>query len=244
MELKLGIMTNREIAQWFGIKESSFKNKKKEKLEELKLFAKFEEERGKINILEIYEPVYEKQLGKTKNLVVNKIDDVWNENGLDSCVRVGNKIYEILKGEGIIRRPSTVIAYTRQGRNELYGVPFEGGGKLGNCIYIWCKRNPDTGDYEFLTPEENQIKDSLQIKYFGNATEKQILVKAMIAAGEITQEEAWGVLEEMTNMDNGNFMNFLGELQATLHCQVIRGTFVERKLIGGTKEEELNFDGK
>lgn len=34
----------------------------------------------------------------------------------------------------------------------------------------------------------------------------------------------------MTNMDSrNNFMGFLKELQSTIHCQVIRGTFVDRK---------------
>ena len=50
MELKIGTMTNIELAEWFGISLSTFKNGKKKKLEELKLFADFCEEKGKINI--------------------------------------------------------------------------------------------------------------------------------------------------------------------------------------------------
>jgi len=47
-------------------------------------------------------------------------------------------------------------------------------------------------------------------------------------AGEITKEEAWGVLEELTNMKGeGNFMAFLTELQEKLHCKIIKGTLVE-----------------
>ncbi len=227
-ELKLGIMTNIELAQWFGVTESSFKSHKKKKLEELKLFADFCEEKGKINIKEIYEPVYMKQLGKTKQMVIDKIDDVWSKDGLDSCTRVGNEICELLTQEGIIRKPDTIITYTREGRNELYGKPFMDKGSLGKCTYIWCKRNAETGEYSLLTEEEQKIKQNLQTKYFGDATEKQVLVKGMVAAGEITKEEAWSVLEEMTNMGTPNFMAFLTEMQAELGCQVVRGTFVER----------------
>ena len=50
----------------------------------------------------------------------------------------------------------------------------------------------------------------------------------MVEAGEITKEDAWDVLEEMTNMRTGNFMMFLKELQAELGCQVVKGTYIER----------------
>ena len=36
VELKLGIMTNKELAEWFGMKEHSFRTAKQKKLEELK----------------------------------------------------------------------------------------------------------------------------------------------------------------------------------------------------------------
>lgn len=50
----------------------------------------------------------------------------------------------------------------------------------------------------------------------------------MVETGEISKEEAWGVLEELTNMKGqGNFMAFLAELQEKLHCMVIRGTVIE-----------------
>lgn len=228
MELKLGKMTSKEIASWFGLSYAYFRNHKEKKLEELKLFAEFDEVYGGVNIKEIYEPIYQKQLGKTKQMVVSKIDQVWSEDGLDSCTRVGYEICELLNKEGVSRKPDTIVAYTRQGRNELYGKPFIGNGKLGRCVYIWCKRDPATGEYSLLTPQEEQIKQNLQTKYFGDATEKQILVKGMVEAGEITKEEAWDVLEEMTNMRTGNFMSFLKAIQEELGCQVVRGTLVER----------------
>lgn len=238
MELVEGIMTNKDLAEWFGVKEDSFKRRKKDKLEELKLFADFYEEKGKVIITEIYEPVYQKQQGKTKQMVISKIDQVWSEDGLDSCSRVGNKICELLEEEGIVRKPNTVIAYTRQGRNELYGIPFMNEGRIGKCIYIWCKRDPETGEYSLLTEEEQIIKQNLQTKYFGDATEKQILVKGMVEAGEIRKEDAWDVLEEMTNMRTGNFMQFLKEIQEALHCQVIRGTLVERNVLSLNSGDE------
>lgn len=230
-KLKIGIMDNKELADWFGISERSFKNVKKSKLEELKLFADFEEKGGKINIKEIYEPIYNKQLKKTAHKVLEKVDIIWAKDGLDTCTRVGTKICKELAKEGTVRKESTIINYTRQGRNELYGRPFIDKGKLGSCVYLWCKKDRATGDLSLLTPEENEIKRKLIIKYFGDVSEKQILVKAMIESGEISEEEAWSVLESMTNMNTNNFMDFLYELQDNLHCQVIRGTMVTRNAL-------------
>ena len=70
-------------------------------------------------------------------------------------------------------------------------------------------------------------------------SEKQVIVKAMVESGEISKEEAWDVLEELTNMKGrGNFIGFLAELQEKLDCMVIRGTNVEpNNLI-----EEKGFD--
>jgi NAD(P)H-nitrite reductase large subunit len=65
-------------------------------------------------------------------------------------------------------------------------------------------------------------------KYFGDATEKQILVQGMVEAGEIKKEEAWDILTQMTNMRGVNFYTFLKELQETLGCKVIKGTMVNR----------------
>ena len=36
MELRVGLMTNSELAEWFGVKPASFRNHKPKKLEELK----------------------------------------------------------------------------------------------------------------------------------------------------------------------------------------------------------------
>lgn len=230
MQLKLGLMTNKELATWFGVSSGGFRNQKKKKLEELKNFAHFHQEKGKVYITDIIIPEYDKKIGKTKQLVMEKVDDVWSPNGLDTCSRVGVKIRNMLAESGIERSESTIINYTREGRNELYGKPFnEEGGTKGSCIYIWCKRDTQTGEYILLNEEEKQIKQELQVKYFGDATEKQIIVQGMIEAGEITEKEAWGKLKELTNMTSGHFLSFLQELQSKLGCQVVRGTLVERK---------------
>lgn len=231
IELTEGKTSDKKLAEWFGIKPASFSKYREAKIEELKYFAEFyENKKGKIVITKVLNPIYNKRGSEAYRKVVDKIDQVWSKNGLDSCSRVGTEICEMLHNEDddFENTVSTVVEYTRKGRNELYGKPFSNGGLLGNCVYMWCKRDKDSGLYSFLNEEESAIKEQLQTKYFGDATEKQILVKGMIEAGEISKEDAWEILEELTNMRTGNFMAFLTELQNKVGCQVIRGTYVER----------------
>lgn len=228
MELSLGLWTNEMLSKWFGIKEKTFRNTKEKKLKELEEYCNFERQNGKINIIEIYKPVYVKKKSKNYREIRNNVDKYWSENGLDSCKHVSNKIMEELK---LPMAFTTAYNYTREARNELYGKPFQESGILGNCVYLWCKRNLETGELSFFTEEEEKIKAELKIKYFGDVSEKQLFVKEMVALGEIKKEDAWQLLEELTNMDDRGFMNFLVELQERIGCQVVRGTLVNRNAI-------------
>lgn len=228
-ELKTGVVQTKELAEWFGIKPSSFNVTKQKKLEELKDFADYQIiSSTKIKITKVKNPIYIKQQSKAYQLIINKIDECWNKDGLDSCKRVGQQISQELNKE-LALSPTTVYNYTRKGRNELYGTPFKSRGSLGYCTYLWCKKEGDgvNTQYRQLTKEEEKIKKDLIKKYFGDASEKQVIVNAMVKAGEIKKEEAWDVLTELTHMEN-NFMPFLFELQEKLHCQVVRGTLVTR----------------
>ena len=76
IELTTGKKTGTELAKWFGISYGSFRNKKSEKLEELKLFAEFYEENGKVIITKVIEPIYQKGMASVKRKVIEKIDAV------------------------------------------------------------------------------------------------------------------------------------------------------------------------
>lgn len=167
---------------------------------------------------------YDKQWGTNYGKIRDKIPEVWNSSGLDSSKRVSLEIQHQLM---LPLAERTVYNYTLKGRNELYGKPFGEPGELGRCTYTWCKKIGEgwTAEIVPLTPEEEEIKQNLIRKYFGDVSEKQVIVKAMVESGEISKEEAWDVLEELTNMKGrGNFMAFMGELQEKLDCMVIRGT--------------------
>ena len=95
------------------------------------------------------------------------------------------------------------------------------------CLSSTSELNLQKGKVLFFN-ESAYFQNELQIKYFGDTTEKQIFIKSMVEAGEIKKEDAWEELEKITNMGNDNFMVCLKELQNKLGNQIVRGTLVMR----------------
>ena len=81
-------MTNKELAEWFGIKESTFKSNKKKKLEELKKYCQFEEVKGKVCILEIFYDEYQKSFSKSFDTIKEETEKIWVKNKLDTGKRI------------------------------------------------------------------------------------------------------------------------------------------------------------
>lgn len=225
-ELQIGIINNKQLADWFNISGSTFSRTKEERLKELEAYADFEligNKQKKVKIIKVYQKYYHKKGSQAFETIKSKFDQNWSQTGLDSCNRVCDKI---MKNTVLSIAPRTAYNYTLKSRNELYGKPFQSGGELGNCRYIWCKE--EEGELRYLTPEEEEIKTNLIKKYFGDATEKQILVQGMVEAGEISKEQAWEVLTELTNMKGMNFVVFLQELQDKLGCRITKGTEIQK----------------
>ena len=80
MKLKIGKMTNQELADWFEIKLKTFKNTKRKRLEELKEYADFYEEKGKVYITHIYEDTYSRK--KVYPRVKELMPVLWNKEGI------------------------------------------------------------------------------------------------------------------------------------------------------------------
>lgn len=234
-ELTIGKWTNKQLAEWFGVSESTIKHNKSKRLKMLEEYADFYIDKGSVIITKVINPIFNAK--RPIDFIESKIDETWSPTGLDSCSRVNQAICYKYSNE-IPLAESTAYNYTRECRNSLYGKPFQGPGKLGHCEYQWCKKvgNGIDAVYVPFTKEEEKIKQELLTKYFGSATEKQVLVKGMILKGEITEEEAWGLLEELTNMDD-NFMQFLFEFGDRIGATVVRGTMVERNAFNYVDDE-------
>ena len=220
-------MTNAELAEWFGIKPNSFRNTKTQKLEELKRFAEFEVEKTKVRITKIYKSVYVKKKSADYSIVKEEFTQVYNKSKIDTASNVSKKIYRKRKDDLTIKE-STTYEYTREARNELYGKPFVGKGERGVCRYIWAKQVGE-GKYKRFTDEEQAIYKKLLTKYCKNTDEKTLFVKDVVKRREITEEEAWQVYEEMTNLEF-SFMNFKAEMEEAIGCPIIRATEIEDQI--------------
>lgn len=220
-ELKLGKVSLKELAEWFGKGYSAIVHNKEEYYKKLEAYCDFEIlPTGKINITAIRTPTFSGS--GNKQIIKDNFVKEWNDNGLDTARNVSEKIFDNNEDDLTITR-STAYTYTLQARNELYNKPFCGRGEKGCCEYVWCV---DLGEGQFreLNEDEQKIKNELLKKYFGDTTEKQLMVEAMVKAGEITEAEAFGVLKQMTGMNQAGFFGFLKELSTTLHCRVIKAT--------------------
>ena len=218
----------RELAAWFGINEATINRSKDKYLEYLDAFAEWEPVgKTKIKIKNVFIERFDKDVVSNYNKIKVTLDDCWNESGLDTCSRVAKEMERSLD-----LAPSTIYRYVTKSRTELYGKPFFSMGEKGSCVYLWCKKQGEGAEaiYTMLTPEEEQIKQSIIKKYYGDLTEKNIIVQGMVAAGEISKEEAWDFLTKLTDLDNGDkFFCFISELQNVLQATLVRGTLISRK---------------
>ena len=226
MELRVGLMTNNELAEWFGVKPVTFRNHKSKKLEELKKYADFELKGAKVYIKKIYgSKVYIKR--QDYSIVKEEFTQVYNKSKIDTASNVSKKIYRKRKDDLTIKE-STTYEYTKAARNELYGKPFVGCGEKGVCRYIWAKQIGE-GQYERFNDTEQAIYKRLLVKYFKGADEKTIFVRDMIKRGEITEEEAWQVFDDMMNLEQG-FMNFKIEMEEAVGYPIVRVTEIEDQI--------------
>ena len=209
-ELKLGKITLKELASWFNIGYSSIRNKREKYFKELEEYANFKAgERGGVEILNIYIPVYVKKDNNYQQ-IKQKIPATWDKSGLDLKKNVAQKLYS--KEEFSIKY-STVYSYVCKASNELYGKPSSlEGGEIGNCHWVLCAKDKNTGKLRWFTYEENQKKQELRAKYFNERSQeekkKQEIresLKLQLKKNEISKEdykEELFVLEESIAYDN------------------------------------------
>ena len=137
-KLRLGKVTTKELANWFGISYGTFRNNKTQKLDELKLYCEYEEIYGGINITKILDTAhleYTPASKKNYELIKTAFTEEWSPNGIDTCSNVAIKIYDKHKNELTIQ-DTTTYNYALKSRTELFGIPFVSIGSLGSCAYL------------------------------------------------------------------------------------------------------------
>ena len=187
VELKLGKMTQKELAEWFGVTYSTFKTNPKTKakrMEILKYFADYHMVKSTVYIDKIHIPTYSKAF----DIVKTEFPKTWHKNGIDTCSRVGKEIYNKNIEVSSQVQLATTQVYTCRVKKELYGRNhIKECGTKGYSEYIWGKILPG-GQCEELSPEEKEIvKECSQESYGKTLSDKVALLADAFNKHEITE---------------------------------------------------------
>ena len=120
MELKLGRMSRKELAEWFNIKPNSYDHSKKQKLDELKFFAEFEEIYGGVVIKSIKIPIYAKQGSRAYNIIKENFGKFWHKSGYDTAARAGSQLWKENEELQSLISEETAKSYFARVRSEFY----------------------------------------------------------------------------------------------------------------------------
>lgn len=209
-ELKLGKVTLKDLANWFSISYGSLRNKREKYFKELEEYADFKSgERGGVEIINIYIPVYVKKDNNYQQ-IKKQVPAAWDKSGLNLKKNVAQKLYS---EEEFNIKFSTVYSYVCKASNELYGKPSSlEDGEIGNCRWVLCAKSGSTGKLRWFTYDEDKKRQELRKKYFTDCKEEQKQkqeiresLKLQLKKKEISKEdykEELFILEDSIAYDN------------------------------------------
>lgn len=119
MELTIGRYTNKQLAEWFGIKEKTFSNTKEHRLEELKEYADFYEEKKKIIITNVKQEFYKKDRDKLEEILEQNWEKFLKVNSHLALFK--DQVTEFWRGYHGKYSDATLYKYTAQWRTKKYG---------------------------------------------------------------------------------------------------------------------------
>lgn len=217
------LMSNDEMAKWFGIATGTYVHSRKKKLEEFAKFADFEYiPRKGVLIKEVYYPEYFKDSDKFITCAKERVDKTHIGHSLVSyssnsywAMKDSDTVPTEPKPHRIIKEVKTLhdtivssIRYrnkiTSQISKELYGNPRERmndkTGSKGWCEYIW--RRGIKGDYvceefDFMDEEDIEFADKCWDDFTNNRKTKAVMRRTYEILAEDEEFNAEKVLETM-----------------------------------------------
>lgn len=171
-ELHLGKMTGQELAEWFGVKHTTYKQHKKKYLGKLEMFCKFVPQYGYIEIKEIFVKTYDKKLNtRIESIYLKEV----LENPLSSVTGISEK-YDI-----------TVYQATKA-RNHMFGDKPRDltsddeirEGIAGFRENTWAIKLPGINNYREFTKEEDELLDGLIVRTYGDTPASKVKAQALL----------------------------------------------------------------
>lgn len=227
VQLKLGFMNPQELCDWFHIKPSTYYHTKKKRLEELKIFAEFEEVRGGLQITKVKIPIYAKRGSRAYNIIKDNFSNTWHASGYDTAARVGSQIWGESSELRDMISESTAKAYAARVRTEFYGRVYKKEqGSLGWCKYAYVVSN-EWEEAILLTDEQSTQVSELIHKIYTN--EQEPYVYEAFCEGQITEEEYNEFQEDWKNKAGDRYFQFTEALYDLLGFYPTKVTKIIKK---------------
>ena len=222
LELKLGKMTSREVAQWMGVSYNTYKNHISKYLELLSPFCEFDVVYGGIIIKEIYIPQYEKNLNiKDKEVYLTEIQScVERQEGLSTIAGMSRKLVRA----GIYNNVNTAYRRLTRAGVDLFGITKEliSHGEKGTREYIWAIKLDDYNGYRLMTPEEDKRFDEIIIACYSanpDKVRKAELLEDSLRKKEISPDEYF---ESKDRLQLDTFKDCIFKFKEETGCMIVR----------------------
>lgn len=161
MKLKLGKMTTKELATWFGVAYSTFRKNSAERFEKLEDYCEFERIYGGIIIKEIYVEEYDKNLNiNDQKLVLEEIKScIETQGGLSTINGISRKYTHNQTFSSL----STAKKRISKASLNLFGETkaLTSHGIAGSREYLWAIKLDDYNHYRYMTEEEEKRFDEI-----------------------------------------------------------------------------------
>lgn len=196
--LETGYWTNKQIAEWFGVKPKTFIDKKSKYFSKLDNYCRFYPVKHGAYIFEVSEAFYRKN--RNYEVIAEHFDETWGianigSEKVDTCSRVGA---EICHKHRLSCKTTTAAKYTCEVRTRDYGSPKRrDGGLKGDCRYVWMVED-SKGNVREITEEENELSKALMQEVYGKVDLRDIEI--LIREGELDKEDVWEFIQEYDNM--------------------------------------------
>lgn len=236
-ELKLGKVSTKELAEWFGIAYGTLRNTKKKRLLELNNYCDFIENGKGIKVKEIYFPKYDKGYAKDDEVYLREVK-ASNEH-ISSIAGIARKLknfdedYSDLSVRQIERRmcKAGVRAFGVTSSIEY--------GEYGSREYVWAIKINNYNKYRHLTEKEDEIFSKLILDYYSNKETIDLVKKSLLLDMQFAEEESM-TKEEYLRINKvcgyDFYQTVIRKFKETTGEQLVRGTYHE---LFGDEEEDF-----
>lgn len=222
MLLKIGKMTQKELAEWFQISPSHMRKEetKKRYFPILAQYADYHFEIGRsggqtLVIDFVYITEYQKPESPF-NFILKHFDEFWSPTHLDTMRNVAKRFMKAHPEWTISLE--TCITYVGRAKVILYGHNYlPDHGEKGSSKFEWAQLNLDTRFFEELPIEHQEILSQISARvYAGLAEEIAKLVCANVSGQLSTEELEDGIRAQVREKKMERYEQFLSEVQAAL----------------------------